>query len=170
MVDKKRTVISFYHKKHQSGVVLVVSLIFLISLTAVAAALMQSTTTDMKMSGASEEKVVATQEAVSAIDEVIYNQVAPGKTNVFAQALVVANFPNNDQSVLLPNTKTSAIASVDIANNELNLEADCPHSRSASSVQVFTCNVLKIQVNRNYGRSNVNTIDVSSGVAQQLLK
>jgi len=132
--------------------------------------LMQNTTTDMKMSGASEEKVVATQEAVSAIDEVIYNQVAPGKTNQFSKALVIANFPNTDQSVLLPNTKTGARASVDIANNELKLEADCPHTRSASSVQVFTCNVLKIQVNRNYGRNDVNDIEVNSGVAQQLLK
>ncbi|MDO6445834.1 pilus assembly PilX N-terminal domain-containing protein [Colwellia sp. 1_MG-2023] len=154
----------------QNGAVLVVSLIFLISLTAVAAALMQNTTSDMKMSGASEEKLVATQEAVSAIDEVIYNQVAPGQTNQFAKPLVVANFPNTDQSLLLPGTKTGSTATVDIANNELRLEADCPHSRSASSVQVFTCNVLKVQVNRNYGRNNVNTVDVNSGVAQQLLK
>ncbi|MCO4798978.1 MAG: pilus assembly PilX N-terminal domain-containing protein [Colwelliaceae bacterium] len=159
-----------YNIKQQTGAVLVISLIFLISLTSVAAALMQNTTTDMKMSGASEEKLVATQEAVSAIDEVIYNQVAPGKTNEFSKPLVIGNFPNNDQSLLLPGTKTSATASVDIANNDLRLEADCPHSKSASSNQVFTCNVLQIRVNRNYGRNDVNTIDVSSGVAQQLLK
>ncbi len=161
--------------KKQEGVVLIVSLIFMISLTAVAAALMQNTTTDMKMSGASEEKVVATQEAVSAIDEVIYNQVAPGKTNEFAKPLVDANFPNTDQTELLPSTKTGATASIDIANNEFKLEADCPHSKSASSVQVFTCNVLRVQVNRNYGRKDsdgvkVNAIEVNSGVAQQLLK
>ncbi|MFQ3266042.1 MAG: type IV pilus assembly protein PilX, partial [Colwellia sp.] len=41
----------------QRGVVLVVSLIFLIALTAVASALMLNTTTDMKMSGASEMQV-----------------------------------------------------------------------------------------------------------------
>lgn len=40
----------------QKGVVLIISLVFLVALTAVAAALMQNTTTDMKMSGASEEK------------------------------------------------------------------------------------------------------------------
>ena len=63
----------------QRGVVLVVSLVFLVALTAVAAALMQNSTTDMKMSGASEEKVVALQEVVSAVDEVIFNQVGPGQ-------------------------------------------------------------------------------------------
>lgn len=154
----------------EKGAVLVVALVFLVSLTAVVAALMQNTTTDMKMSGASEEKVVATQEAVSAIDEVIFNQVAPGKTNEFAKPLIATNFPNSNQTLLLPGTKTGATASVDIANNDLKLEADCPHSRSASSVQVFSCNVLKVQVNRIYGRNDVNSISVSSGVAQQLLK
>lgn len=161
---------SIRYKKHTEGAVLIVSLVFLISLTAVVAALMQNTTTDMKMSGASEEKVVATQEAVSAIDEVIYNQVAPGQTNEFAKPLIASNFPNNNQALLLPGTKTGATASVDIANNDLKLEADCPHSKSASSNQVFSCNVLKVQVNRNYGRNDINTIEVSSGVAQQLLK
>ena len=48
----------------QKGVVLVVSLVFLVALTAVAAALMQNSTIDMKMSGASEEKTVALQEVV----------------------------------------------------------------------------------------------------------
>ncbi len=157
-------------KKKQQGVVLFVSLIFLISLTAVTAALMQNTTTDMKMSGASEEKLVATQEAVSAIDEVIFNQVSPGATNRFAQPLVATNFPNNNQTQLLPATKTGATASVKIANNEYKLEADCPHTRSASSAQIFTCNVLSIRVNRNYGRTNLNIVNVNSGVAQQLLK
>ena len=62
-------------KSKQQGVVLVISLVFLIALTAVAAALMLNTTTDMRMSGASQEKVIATQEAVSAIDEIIYKNI-----------------------------------------------------------------------------------------------
>ncbi|OKY25754.1 MULTISPECIES: pilus assembly PilX family protein [Thalassotalea] len=157
-------------RSKQQGVVLIVSLVFLISLTAVVAALMQNTTSDVKMSGASEEKMVATQAGVSAIDEVIYNQLLPGNTNVFARTIADNNFPNNNQGELLPNTKTAATASVDITNNEFKLEADCPHSRSASSVQVFTCNVLNVQVNRNYGRGNNSTVRVNSGVSQQLLR
>ncbi|GLX77162.1 hypothetical protein tinsulaeT_05020 [Thalassotalea insulae] len=149
----------------QRGVVLVVSLVFLIALTAVAAALMQNTTTDMKMSGATEEEVVATQEALSAADEVIYNQVE-GDTNNFAQSLV--NFPICDG--LLTGTKTSATGCIDIRNNDFELEADCPHSRSASSAQVFTCNVLRLQVNRTYGRTDSSNVEVNSGIAQQLLR
>jgi Tfp pilus assembly protein PilX len=149
------------HKQH--GVVLIVALVFLIALTAVAAALMQNTTTDMKMSGASQEKVVATQEAVSAIDEVIYKEVTQvSGTNGFASE--IANFP------LLPTVSSASHTSAKITlANPYNIEADCPHSRSASSVQVFKCNVLKVQVTRLYGRTNKSTIEVNSGVSQQLL-
>ena len=159
--------------KQQQGVVLVVSLVFLIALTAVAAALMQNTTTDMKMSGASQEKVIATQEAVSAVDEIISNQVSPGAINAFAAAIVT--FANGDQDMMADLAFTNdgnefSSATLGVTNNEYMLEPDCPHSKLASSTQVFTCNVLRVQVNRNYGRNNTSTVNVNSGIAQQLLR
>ncbi|MGB0937200.1 MAG: PilX N-terminal domain-containing pilus assembly protein [Colwellia sp.] len=154
------------HLKHQKGVVLVVTLVFLTALTAVAAALMQNSTSDMKISGASEDRAVAIQEAVSAVDEVIYNQVSPGATNNFAQSM--AKYPIN--TGLLPATKTNATASLDVTNNDFGLETDCPHTKLASSSQVFSCNILRIQINRKYGRTNKSDVNVNSGIAQQLLK
>jgi Tfp pilus assembly protein PilX len=154
----------------QRGVVLIVALVFLIALTSVAAAIMQNTTTDMKMSGASEDKVIATQEAVSSIDEVIYRQVNGGSgKNGFSSAIV--KFPLKLTDTLTKtNSGNTTTANVDIANNEYELEADCPHSRSASTTQVFTCNVLRVQVNRYYGRTKTNKVVVNSGVVQQLLR
>jgi len=157
----------------QRGVVLIVALVFLIALTAVAAALMANTTTDMKMSGASEERVVAIQEAMSAVDELIFRQVN-ANTNAFASPIVRfddADFFNfkNTLTVTNNNGKITA-AAVSVANNELELEPDCPHSRSASSAQVFTCNVLQIQVTRKYGRTDASTVEVNTGIAQQLLR
>jgi type IV pilus assembly protein PilX len=158
----------------QRGVVLIVALVFLIALTAVAAALMQNSTSDMKMSGASEEKVVATQEALSASDEVIFRQVnAAVGNNKFASPVVRfkdENFRNVTGSLDITNTGIDTTANINIANNDLELEPDCPHSRSASSAQVFTCNVLRVQVVRKYGRKNTNEVEVNTGVAQQLLR
>ena len=158
----------------QTGVVLIVALVFLIALTAVAAALMQNSTTDMKMSGASEEKVVATQEAISASDEVIFRQVnADVGNNRFASPVVRFqddDFRNVTGSLGITNTGNDTTANIDIANNELELEPDCPHSRSASSAQVFTRNVIRVQVVRKYGRKNTNEVEVNTGVAQQLLR
>jgi len=158
----------------QQGVVLIVSLVFLIALTAVAAALMQNTTTDMKMSGASEEKVIADQEVVSAVDEFIFKQVTSGSgNNGFAKP--VATFKDGAKDIIAELTSTNkygdiSTASLDLANNQLQLEADCPHSKSASSAQVFTCNVLLIQISRKYGRNGTSTVEANSGIAQHLLK
>lgn len=157
----------------QQGVVLVISLVFLVALTALAAALMQNTTTDMKMSGASEEKVVAVQQAVSAIDEIIFNQVSPGKTNEFAAAVVTFKDGEKELTAEMPTLWDSDKFEppvLDVTNNEFMLEAGCPHSKLASSTQVFTCNVLNIQVNRKYGRNATSTVNVNSGIAQQLLR
>lgn len=157
--------------ENQQGVVLVVSLVFLVALTAVAAALMQNSTTDMKMSGASEEKVVALQEVISAVDEVIFNQVSAGKTNAFARSVTGdVNFPIIDQAILLPNTTTQSSARVEVANNQLNLTIACPHLKLASSTEVFSCNILRVRANRNYGRTGQSNIAADSGIAQQLLK
>ncbi len=149
-------------KVEQRGVVLVVALVFLIALTAVAAALMQNSTTDMKMSGASEEKVVALQDAISAVDEVIITQRRTG----FVRPVQGVNFPIADALPAVP--VTNATASVEVANNGFLLEADCPHSKLPSSVGEIVCNVLRVRVNRNYGRQGNSQIQVTSGIARQL--
>jgi len=175
MTNKLYNQINSKHGKanKQQGVVLVVSLVFLVALTAVAAALMQNTTTDMKMSGASQEKVLATQEAISAVDEIIFNQVSPGETNEFAAAIVTFKDGEKkltDEMPTLWDSDKFDPPELDVTNNEYMLEADCPHSRLASSTQVFTCNVLKIQINRKYGRNDTSAVNVNSGIAQQLLR
>ncbi|OUR62670.1 hypothetical protein A9Q74_04055 [Colwellia sp. 39_35_sub15_T18] len=177
----------------QRGVVLIASLVFLIALTAVASALMLNTTADLKMSGASEEKVVANQEVVSAIDELIFAQVnAPTGGNDFAVPLVTfnktaGNCTDSGDNTLIeidgecvinaldefddvnPDTDVT-LATIGMGNNQFALETDCPHSTNASSTEVFTCNVLRIQVNKQYGRKNASLVQVNSGIAQQLLR
>lgn len=155
-------------KKKQQGVVLIVSLVFLIALTAVAGALMQNSTSDMKMSGASGEKVVATHEAISAVDETIFCQLE-GAANSFASPLVL--FPLTVTPCLVAtNTQGNTTATIVVINNPQLLEPDCPHSRSASSVQILTCNTLELQVNRAYGRKATSVVATNSGISQQLLR
>ncbi len=179
--------------KRQRGVVLVVSLVFLIALTAVASALMLNTTADLKMSGASEEKVVANQEVISAIDALIFAQVnAPTGENDFAVPLVAFNKTDGncndlrenelidvDGSCVIdaleefdtvnPNADVT-LATIGMGNNQYGLEADCPHSTNASSTGVFSCNVLRVQVDKQYGRKNASLVQANSGIDQQLLR
>ena len=150
-------------KAKQKGVVLIVSLVFLTALTAVAAALMQDSTTDMKMAGASEDKAIAVQDAISAVDEVIDTQRLTG----FTRPLHGDNFPI--VNALPANPVTGASATVAVANNDYNLEIDCPHSKLPSSAGSFRCGSLRVQVTRDYGRKGNSQINVSSGVAQTLI-
>ncbi|MEI6893816.1 MAG: PilX N-terminal domain-containing pilus assembly protein [Colwellia sp.] len=168
-MKRERSMMTLSNKAHQKGVVLVVSLVFLVALTAVAAALMQNSTVDMKMSGASEEKSVAYQEVISAVDEAIYNQIGPGKSNRFARPVSDNNFPIPNAN-LLPDTDTQATATADVVNNQYGLDITCPHSMLASSTEVFTCNILRVNTVRNYGRSGQSVVSANAGIAQQLLK
>lgn len=149
-----------YGARQQQGVVLVVALVFLISLTAVASALMLNSTTDIKMAGASQEKVEAVQEAVSALDETIADQIVGG-TNLFAGT----EFPQPVDTV-----GSVSVDEVIITNNNLTSKpVGCPHTALASSSDKIGCNVLTITVNNSYGRKNTSNINAQAGIAQQVL-
>jgi hypothetical protein len=145
-------------KKHQ-GFVLIVALVFLVALTGVASALMLNTTSDMKMSGASQEKVIATQEALSAIDEIILIQTRGGN-NLFAGSL----FPDDGIPVAVTPAHTTGVI---IHTNPMNISVPCPRSGTPSSL--FGCNILRVSVTKNYGNSEASTIIVNAGVTQDLL-
>jgi len=149
----------------QQGVVLIVALVFLAALTAVAAALMQNASTDMKMSGASQEKTVATQEAVSALDELLYNEItkADGVNDLTTE---IANFP----LVNLPVTPADTTTQVDFAS-PYELVTDCPHTRASNgtSNKERKCYALTVEVNKQYGKNNNSTVEVRAGIAQEVL-
>ncbi|MBL0710201.1 MAG: pilus assembly PilX N-terminal domain-containing protein [Colwellia sp.] len=156
-------------KSKQQGVVLIVSLVFLVALTAVASVLMLNTSSDMKMSGASQEKVSAIQEAISSIDEVIFIQMKSNE-NSFTKSQfprTVNVTPSDMLAKIKAATDTTEIEAPDIPTNILSV--DCPSSRFASSTEMFKCNLLRVQVKKEYGRNNTSNIKVNAGIAQQLL-
>jgi len=153
----------------QQGVVLIVSLVFLVALTGVAAALMQNTTTDMKMSGASNEKVVAMQAAISAVDETIDNQVNVLAINAFKQGILTFTNPGYTSDDLLGQTNTNATATVRAIQNDFSEELPCPRSESGNSLGTIECNFLILRIQRAYGRNNTSNIVVEANIAQPLI-
>jgi hypothetical protein len=161
-------------QQQQCGVVLVIALVFLIALTLVTTALMQNSILDMKMSGASQAKMLVNQEVISAVDEFIFRQVS-AKTgeNGFAQpSFTFQSGPKNIISELTYTNKAGDIdsATLTLLENQFQLNADCPHSQFASSTQLLTCQLLLIKIRKKYGRNNTSIIQVNSGIVQQLLK
>jgi Tfp pilus assembly protein PilX len=150
--------------KSNQGFVLVVALVFLVALTAVASALMLNSTTDMKMSGASQEKVIATQEAISSIDEVIMQQVTLGATNLFTNS-VFEEGGNPGVSVNVTAENTNAVINNAIVDNLL---VDCPAMKGGSSNDRIKCTALRVTVVKSYGNNETSSVVVNAGIAQQI--
>ena len=147
--------------KNQQGFVLVVALVFLIALTGVASALMLNTTSDMKMSGASQEKVIAMQEAIGSLDEVILLNAALGADNIFLGTI----FPVGGTAVAVSADNTTA--TITIPNSNL-VKIDCPAMKGGDDNDLTKCNMLKVTVVKRYGNNSSSTIVVNAGIAQQV--
>ncbi|MFT7008970.1 MAG: type IV pilus assembly protein PilX [Colwellia sp.] len=146
--------------KSQQGVVLIVSLVFLVALTAVASALMLNTTSDMKMSGSSQTKVNAVQEVISSIDQIISVQTQ-GNVNAFT----LSQFPLSMNDVVTSPNTTANITAV----NANSLLVGCAHSKLPFDAD-YNCNLLRIQATKLYGRANTSSVQVNAGIAQLLGK
>lgn len=149
-----------YIGEKQQGVVLIVSLVFLVALTALASALMLNTTSDMKMSGSSQTKVNAVQEVISSIDQIVAAQVQ-GNVNSFTSS----QFPISMNGVVTSPNTTANIITV----NANSLVVECPATKLASDTSQFKCNLLRVQSTKLYGRANTSSVQVNAGIAQQLL-
>ena len=148
-----------YQGRRQQGVVLIVALVFLIALTAVAAALMQNTTTDIKMAGASQEKAIVTQETISEMERVIYNEYrkVDGKNALSDIIVGEITFPvTNDQTM-----NASAVNA-----NVYGFDVSCP--RNTQPTSGMKCSIKRVQVTQTYGRDNNHAVQVNSGIAQEL--
>ncbi|RHW75552.1 hypothetical protein [Colwellia sp. RSH04] len=163
---------SFKKIESQQGVVLVVSLVFLVALTAVASTLMLNSTTDIKMSGASEDKVVATEEALSAMDEVIFRQINPAAGGANSFTVPIVKLKGKELSLLgsvITTKKHITKADLGLVNNKYTIAIPCPHSMQGSSVGTINCNVLRVKLNKTYGRKNTSIVAVEAGIAQPIL-
>lgn len=138
----------------QKGFVLIVSLVFLIALTALASVIMQNSTSDIKVSGANEEKLTAVQEAISATDELIFKQVKKidGRNN----------FSHKPGAY----SQDVAINDVDTTGTINFASESCSPSFAPSSEETLTCNQLNVQVIKSYGKQNNQRVIVNSGIFQ----
>lgn len=146
----------------QNGVVLIVSLVFLIALTTIASSLMLNTTIDIKISGVNQEKLIINQEAISVINEVIAQQVeAVNDENHFTHDETTYPY-----SVMLNRLNTQA--NIVLASNKSH-NVNCSHSELPSSIDVVRCHHFIIEVSKSYGRNNHQRIMVKAGISQQVL-
>ena len=147
-------------RRKQGGFVLMVSLVMVVAITAIAVALMSSSSMDVKMAVASEDREMATHHARGGNDQLYYDAVnrTVNEQNYFAA------FSVSQESAQYVSVH-GAVSTVSWAS-ENHVETDCP--RSKAPTEGLRCNYLQATTTKTFGPANVNQVNVVSGVAQQV--
>lgn len=141
--------------KKQKGVVLFFALIVLVIMTVIGVALAVNSTQSLRMAGAGSERVEAAAIANGAIDAVI------AKNNG-------ANFAN--MSVSTPEVLLGGKQSIiPMPKDGTVQDVSCNRTSKASGADLISCRRLEIQSAVTFGRENLGTLQVTTGIEQEVL-
>ena len=149
---------------HQKGVVLVAALVMLLAVTGIAVTLMSSSSVDIKMTNAAQERERADHQLMGETETAIASEVNQGSDSRFLWTL--AEFANAGDAVTLNvagNESTSTLTNMNPGPTTLN----CP--RRFAYTEGVVCNMMQLDTTLNYGGKSTHTVAVSSGIAQELL-
>jgi type IV pilus assembly protein PilX len=147
-------------RHRQSGFVLMVSLVMVIAITAIAVSLISSSTMDMKMATAAEDREMATHISRGGNDQLFYDAVnrTVNSQNYFAAF-------STTQTATEFNSSQGAVSTV-IWGSANQVETDCP--RSKDPTEGLMCIYLQATTVKTFGPTDNNQINVVAGVAQQV--
>lgn len=146
--------------KSQQGIALFISIILLLLLSGLTTLLMTNASLDLKMAGASAQRIDADQQIEGAIDELLTNSNA---RLTFATADLNTKFSVTH----IKNINTAVVA--------INEQPSCARSKDPSSVGLFSCRYLDTRLSKQFGRAKTGgghqgETAAGLGVEQKLLK
>lgn len=147
-------------RRRQQGFVLLISLIMVVAITGIAVALLSSSSMDMKMSIAAEDRELATHLARGGNDQLFYDAVNR-----------VVNNQNYFASFAVAQTATQFVSTHGVVSSvswksDVQVETTCP--RSKAPTEGLMCVYLQATTTKAFGPSDANQVNVVSGVAQQV--
>lgn len=146
--------------RRQKGFVLLMALVVVVAITGIAVTLLSTSSMDMKMATAAEDREMATHIARGGNDELYYNAVnrTVNSQNYFAAF-------SSTQGATQYNSTHGAVSTVSWASS-VQVETDCP--RSKDPTEGLMCVYLQATTVKTFGPNNTNQVNVVSGVAQQV--
>lgn len=148
--------------KNQNGIVLVTAMIMIVAVTAVAVTLMSSSSIDLKITNAAQEREQAENLLVGEVQRVILEE---GNRNSQSRFLMSVN-----QLELAENNTFDGMHGTDNIMRGLNngpKELDCP--RSFKYTKGIVCNLTEISTTVEYGTRAKHRLTVVVGVGQQMI-
>ena len=153
--------------KKQQGVVLITALIMVIAVTAIAVTLMSSSSIDIKITNAAQEREVAENELIGEVQRVIADEARKGAGNQFflmpEEVNKIAD-NNSDGMVLATNgDKQSRMTNLNKGAQDL----ECP--RRFNPTPGIACNMVQVATKIEYGSKSKHQVTIVTGVAQEMV-
>ena len=153
--------------KNQQGVVLITALIMVIAVTGIAVTLMSSSSIDVKITNAAQEREVAENELIGEVQRMISDEATKGAANQFflSPEEVDAVTADNDSGMLIAEHNDMKSKMINLNKGILDLE--CP--RRFASTAGLACNMVQVSTTKKYGSKSKHELTIVTGVAQEMV-
>ena len=159
----------------QQGVVLIIALIMVIAVTGIAVTLMSSSTIDIKITNAAQEREVAENQLIGEVLRVIASEAKKGADSNF---FLTRDETKTDTGEFESDDSKKYIFEKDITEpghdmksimtnlNNGSLELNCP--RSYSFTAGVSCNMVQVSTTIEYGSKSKHQLTIVTGIAQEM--
>ncbi|TMP74614.1 pilus assembly protein PilX [Pseudoalteromonas sp. S1608] len=147
-------------KNKQQGVVLITALIMVIAVTGIAVTLMSSSSIDIKITNAAQEREVAENQLIGEVQRIIADEVSKGAANQF----FLTPEEVSDKGIVMAERDDMKSNMINLNNGVLDLE--CP--RRFSFTAGISCNMLQVSTTIEYGSKSKHQLTIVTGVAQEM--
>ena len=148
-------------QRKQQGVVLIVALIMVVAVTGIAVTLLSSSSVDIKITNAAQERGVAENVFMGDVQNIIANEAsARGNSRFFLNKEQIG-----DAGINLGNLGDTTNRMFN--RNEGPLPLNCP--RRFDDTEGLKCNMIEINSVIKYGSKSKHNLTITTGIAQQML-
>jgi type IV pilus assembly protein PilX len=146
---------------NQRGVVLISAMLMIVAVSAIAVTLMSSSSVDLKISNAVQEREEAENLLMGEVQRAVATQTALGGNSLFTRSRQQLELGNN--TFKGQNGAVNTVTSL----NKGPMEINCP--RSYAFTAGITCNMTQLETTITYGAKSQHTITVVTGIGQEML-
>ena len=152
--------------KNQQGVVLITALIMVIAVTGIAVTLMSSSSIDVKITNAAQEREVAENELIGEVQRMISDEATKGAANqFFLSPEEVTEIATDNSGMLIAEHNDMKSKMINLNKGILDLE--CP--RRFASTAGLACNMVQVSTTKKYGSKSKHELTIVTGVAQEMV-
>lgn len=152
-------------QKKQQGVVLITALIMVIAVTGIAVTLMSSSSIDIKITNAAQEREVAENELIGEVQRMISNEANKGANNqFFLSPSEVISIAADEEGMVIATHDDMQSKMINLNKGALDLE--CP--RRFNFTAGISCNMVQVATTIEYGSKSKHTLTIVTGIAQEM--